>query len=241
MISVWSQTSCSASESRSSLHSVDSWTDLYESLQLFEQNLTQREREKKQEKTKSCLVAVEDHCIFLQFLPISALSSTKRAEILVNHETSRLGNYYISLNRLFVRFIYVPWLQKKVWETQSNSSVNVVLSAPSGEDVKKAQALKEEGNALVKKGEHRKAIEKYSQSLKHNPTEVTTFTNRCCLHSLLQWCVFKWSEHTDISVLCVSHKVLRQRLFFSGVSIREFLRMAFDTRSRPASLSGLKD
>lgn len=51
-------------------------------------------------------------------------------------------------------------------------------SAPSDKDIKKGQALKEEGNALVKKGEHKKAIEKYSQSLKHNPTEVTTYTNR---------------------------------------------------------------
>lgn len=30
----------------------------------------------------------------------------------------------------------------------------------------------------MKKGEHKKAIEKYSESLKHNPAEVTTYTNR---------------------------------------------------------------
>lgn len=51
-------------------------------------------------------------------------------------------------------------------------------SAPSDKDVKKAQALKEEGNALVKKGEFQKAVEKYTQSLKHNGSEVTTYTNR---------------------------------------------------------------
>lgn len=51
-------------------------------------------------------------------------------------------------------------------------------SAPSDADIKKGQILKEEGNALVKKGEHKKAIEKYSASLKHNPAEVTTYTNR---------------------------------------------------------------
>lgn len=54
----------------------------------------------------------------------------------------------------------------------------MLLSAPSDKDIKKAQALKDEGNALVKKGDHKKAIEKYSQSLKNNPTEVTTYTNR---------------------------------------------------------------
>jgi len=44
--------------------------------------------------------------------------------------------------------------------------------------MKKGQTLKEEGNALVKKGEHKRAIEKYGQSIKHNPTEITTYTNR---------------------------------------------------------------
>ncbi|XP_029682367.1 mitochondrial import receptor subunit TOM34 [Takifugu rubripes] len=53
-----------------------------------------------------------------------------------------------------------------------------VRSAPGEADARKGQILKEEGNALVKKGEHRKAVEKYSQSLKHNPAEVTTYTNR---------------------------------------------------------------
>ncbi|XP_017539778.1 mitochondrial import receptor subunit TOM34 isoform X1 [Pygocentrus nattereri] len=52
-------------------------------------------------------------------------------------------------------------------------------------DVKKARLLKEEGNALVKKGEHKKAVEKYTQSLGQDPTEVTTYTNRAlCYLSL---------------------------------------------------------
>ena len=50
--------------------------------------------------------------------------------------------------------------------------------APSPQDVRKAQVLKDEGNALVKKGQYQKAVEKYSQSLKLNPTEITTLTNR---------------------------------------------------------------
>ena len=44
--------------------------------------------------------------------------------------------------------------------------------------IKKGKTLKEEGNALVKKGEHKKAVEKYTQSLKQDPAEVTTYTNR---------------------------------------------------------------
>ncbi|KAI3369688.1 hypothetical protein L3Q82_024532 [Scortum barcoo] len=59
---------------------------------------------------------------------------------------------------------------------------------PSEKDIKKAQALKDEGNALVKKGEHKKAIEKYTQSLKHNPAEITTYTNRAlCYLSVKQY------------------------------------------------------
>ncbi|XP_040058982.1 mitochondrial import receptor subunit TOM34 [Gasterosteus aculeatus] len=59
---------------------------------------------------------------------------------------------------------------------------------PSDKDAKKAQTLKEEGNVLVKKGEHKKAIEKYSQSIKLNPTELTTYTNRAlCYLSVKQY------------------------------------------------------
>ncbi|XP_061077035.1 mitochondrial import receptor subunit TOM34 isoform X2 [Conger conger] len=51
--------------------------------------------------------------------------------------------------------------------------------------IKQALVLKEEGNALVKKGNHKKAADKYTQSLILNPTEVTTYTNRAlCYLSL---------------------------------------------------------
>uniref|UniRef100_A0A3P9I0M5 Translocase of outer mitochondrial membrane 34 n=1 Tax=Oryzias latipes TaxID=8090 RepID=A0A3P9I0M5_ORYLA len=60
--------------------------------------------------------------------------------------------------------------------------------ALSSEDIKKGQSFKEEGNALVKKGDYRKAIDKYTQSLQHNPTEVTTYTNRAlCYLSVKQF------------------------------------------------------
>ncbi|KAM9860263.1 mitochondrial import receptor subunit TOM34 isoform 1-T3 [Aulostomus maculatus] len=63
-------------------------------------------------------------------------------------------------------------------QPEQNRSRQTNKPAPSDKDVKKGQSLKEEGNYLVKKGEHKKAIEKYSQSLKHNSAEVTTYTNR---------------------------------------------------------------
>lgn len=71
---------------------------------------------------------------------------------------------------------------------QQNGNTQQSRSAPSERDAKKALTLKEEGNALVKKGEHKKAIEKYGQSLKLNPTEVTTYTNRAlCFLSVKQY------------------------------------------------------
>ncbi|XP_070816025.1 mitochondrial import receptor subunit TOM34 [Chaetodon trifascialis] len=71
---------------------------------------------------------------------------------------------------------------------QQNGTTQTNKAAPNDKDIKKGQVLKEEGNALVKKGEHKKAIEKYSQSLKHNPAEVTTYTNRAlCYLSVKQY------------------------------------------------------
>ncbi|XP_014887732.1 mitochondrial import receptor subunit TOM34 [Poecilia latipinna] len=71
---------------------------------------------------------------------------------------------------------------------QHNGIKKTDKPAPSDKDMKKAQALKEEGNSLVKKGEHKKAIEKYSQSLKLNPNEITTYTNRAlCYLSVKQY------------------------------------------------------
>ncbi|CAL8337731.1 unnamed protein product [Lota lota] len=62
------------------------------------------------------------------------------------------------------------------------------VPGPSQQDVRRAQVLKDEGNSLVKKGQYQKAVEKYSQSLKLNPTEITTLTNRAlCYLSVKQY------------------------------------------------------
>ncbi|NXT83759.1 TOM34 protein, partial [Zapornia atra] len=51
----------------------------------------------------------------------------------------------------------------------------------------RARTLKEEGNELVKKGNHKKAVEKYSESLKLNQ-ECATYTNRAlCYLTLKQY------------------------------------------------------
>lgn len=57
----------------------------------------------------------------------------------------------------------------------SSESVSLV---PSSGDVERARILKEEGNELVKKGNHKKAIEKYSESLSFSNLESATYSNR---------------------------------------------------------------
>ncbi|KAM7005494.1 mitochondrial import receptor subunit TOM34 [Tautogolabrus adspersus] len=72
--------------------------------------------------------------------------------------------------------------------TPQTETTQAKKPAPTEKDLKRSQVLKEEGNALVKKGEHKKAIDKYSQSLKLNPAEVTTYTNRAlCYLSVKQY------------------------------------------------------
>lgn len=53
---------------------------------------------------------------------------------------------------------------------------------PSAGDVERARALKEEGNELVKKGNHKQAIEKYSESLWFSNLESATYSNRYLSH-----------------------------------------------------------
>ncbi|KAM6194656.1 mitochondrial import receptor subunit TOM34 [Sarcoramphus papa] len=66
-------------------------------------------------------------------------------------------------------------------------------TAPQGEPdqtaagIERARTLKEEGNELVKKGNHKKAVEKYSESLKLSQ-ECATYTNRAlCYLTLKQY------------------------------------------------------
>ncbi|KAK3575057.1 hypothetical protein QTP86_019766 [Hemibagrus guttatus] len=85
----------------------------------------------------------------------------------------------------------VPMPVKEKYLQTANSTVspqqnNLGGNKQMGGDVKKARQLKEEGNAFVKKGQHKKAVEKYTQSLSQDPTEVTTYTNRALCYLSLQ-------------------------------------------------------
>ncbi|XP_033902501.3 mitochondrial import receptor subunit TOM34-like [Acipenser ruthenus] len=74
----------------------------------------------------------------------------------------------------------------RISTAQQNGTTAKVDRVPSAEAVKRAHALKEEGNAFVKKGEHKAAVEKYTESIELNPKEVTTYTNRALCHLSLK-------------------------------------------------------
>ncbi|NWV22237.1 TOM34 protein, partial [Origma solitaria] len=67
---------------------------------------------------------------------------------------------------------------------QGERGGNVPLDQ-TADGMERARTLKEEGNELVKKGNHKKAVEKYSESLKLNK-ECTTYTNRALCYLTLK-------------------------------------------------------
>ncbi|XP_060775119.1 mitochondrial import receptor subunit TOM34 isoform X2 [Neoarius graeffei] len=84
----------------------------------------------------------------------------------------------------------VPMPVKEKFLQTATSSITAQQNNLNGNkqsgDLTKAKLLKEEGNAFVKKGQHKKAVEKYTQSLNQDPTEVTTYTNRALCYLSLQ-------------------------------------------------------
>ncbi|KAM4833154.1 mitochondrial import receptor subunit TOM34 isoform X1 [Urocitellus parryii] len=87
----------------------------------------------------------------------------------------------------------VPVSAQKRWnslpsenkESTKKSKETTKSRVPSAGDVERARVLKEEGNELVKKGNHKKAIEKYNESLLFSNLESTTYSNRALCHLVL--------------------------------------------------------
>ncbi|XP_037668061.1 mitochondrial import receptor subunit TOM34 isoform X1 [Choloepus didactylus] len=71
-------------------------------------------------------------------------------------------------------------------ETAKTKTTHTKNKVPSSGNMERAKVLKEEGNELVKKGNHKKAIEKYSESLSFNNLESATYTNRALCHLVLK-------------------------------------------------------
>ncbi|XP_006839323.1 PREDICTED: mitochondrial import receptor subunit TOM34 [Chrysochloris asiatica] len=73
-------------------------------------------------------------------------------------------------------------------KSKSKETTTAKNQGPSAGDVERAKVLKEEGNEFVKKGHHKKAIEKYSESLSCSHLEPATYTNRAlCYLALKQY------------------------------------------------------
>ncbi|KAH0619106.1 hypothetical protein JD844_018780 [Phrynosoma platyrhinos] len=87
----------------------------------------------------------------------------------------------------------VPVSAQKRWEpspagNKVNDTAPVTNQVPTAATTKQANALKIEGNELVKKGNYKKAVEKYTQSLKLHKLECATYTNRAlCYLNLKQY------------------------------------------------------
>ncbi|XP_060086874.1 mitochondrial import receptor subunit TOM34 isoform X2 [Heteronotia binoei] len=90
----------------------------------------------------------------------------------------------------------VPVSAQKRWEpplgsheaiAKSKSNDSVTKKVPTVATTEQANKLKIEGNEFVKKGNYKKAIEKYTESLKLHKLECTTYTNRAlCYLNLKQ-------------------------------------------------------
>ncbi|NXS99964.1 TOM34 protein, partial [Jacana jacana] len=90
----------------------------------------------------------------------------------------------------------VPVSAQTRWNVPSDAAPRAnppPVAAPQGQPdqiaagTERARTLKEEGNELVKKGNHKKAVEKYSESLQLNQ-ECATYTNRAlCYLTLKQY------------------------------------------------------
>ncbi|XP_054835201.1 mitochondrial import receptor subunit TOM34 [Eublepharis macularius] len=71
-----------------------------------------------------------------------------------------------------------PGSHEATTRNKANDTVPVTKQVPTAATTEQANKLKLEGNEFVKKGNYKKAIEKYTESLKLHKLESTTYTNR---------------------------------------------------------------
>ncbi|XP_055977761.1 mitochondrial import receptor subunit TOM34 [Sorex fumeus] len=126
----------------------------------------------------------------------------------------------------------VPVSAQKRWDAVPPTEASTARRVPSAGDLERARVLKEEGNELVKKGNHKKAIEKYSESLSFSNLESATYSNRALCHLVL-------NQYKDTVKDCT------EALKLDGKNVKAFYRRAQaykalkDYRSSAADLSSL--
>ncbi|XP_033042410.1 mitochondrial import receptor subunit TOM34 isoform X4 [Trachypithecus francoisi] len=102
---------------------------------------------------------------------------------------------------------------KEKAKSKSKETTATKNRVPSAGDVEKARVLKEEGNELVKKGNHKKAIEKYSESLLCSNLESATYSNRALCYLVLK-------QYTEAVKDCT------EALKLDGKNVKAFYRRA---------------
>ncbi|XP_008014534.1 mitochondrial import receptor subunit TOM34 [Chlorocebus sabaeus] len=102
---------------------------------------------------------------------------------------------------------------KEMTKSKSKATIATKNRVPSAGDVEKAKVLKEEGNELVKKGNHKKAIEKYSESLLCSNLESATYSNRALCYLVLK-------QYTEAVKDCT------EALKLDGKNVKAFYRRA---------------
>ncbi|KAI5216048.1 mitochondrial import receptor subunit TOM34 [Manis pentadactyla] len=75
---------------------------------------------------------------------------------------------------------------REATKSKSRDTTTAKNRVPSTEDVERARVLKEEGNELVKKGNHKEAVDKYSESLSLSDLESATYSNRALCYLVLK-------------------------------------------------------
>ncbi|XP_061487428.1 mitochondrial import receptor subunit TOM34 [Rhineura floridana] len=82
----------------------------------------------------------------------------------------------------------LPLGSQEATSRSKEKNTAVTNKVPTAATTEKANALKLEGNEFVKKGNYKKAIEKYTESLKLHKLEATTYTNRAlCYLNIKQY------------------------------------------------------
>ncbi|XP_075384822.1 mitochondrial import receptor subunit TOM34 [Tenrec ecaudatus] len=106
-----------------------------------------------------------------------------------------------------------PESHRDAAKSKPKETMTAKNKVPSAGDVERARVLKEEGNEFVKKGNHQKAIEKYSASLSCNSLEPATYTNRAL-------CYLALKRHTEAVQDCTD------ALQLDGSNVKAFYRRA---------------
>ncbi|XP_019716011.1 mitochondrial import receptor subunit TOM34 [Hippocampus comes] len=161
-------------------------------------------------KEGNCAECLKDCNLSLELVPFNVKSLLRRAAASEAQERYRLAyvDYKTALqldahlvaahegaNRYTLHTYYI---HVEVFPTLADPIVRLSAAPPqrngiarnhdlaAEEDLRRAGLLKEEGNALVKKGAHAQAAEKYTQSIFHYGKEAAAFTNRALCYLALK-------------------------------------------------------